>query len=360
MKNPLLGDSELPRIDFAHEVVPGLVSVVIPAWKAGTHIGATLRTLGRQSYTDWELVVVEDGSADATREIVASFAAEFPRHRVVYLRHDRSLGPSAARNTGFVEARGQFIALLDADDLWLPDHLAESIGCLEQEGTDIAFSTVILSDHASGMPFGIWGPTNHELVDFPRNLMNRCFIVPSATVLRRRVLEDVGGWHLGLRCAEDVFYWLSCARAGKTFSYLPGVRCIYTKNRSDSATQRIAQTMTSFAWVVESFLVDAADRPVPMSDRAAARRIADAYHNAALSHLKGSRHRDPSADPRLAYACALKAWRAKPLRFRYPLLMLWAAVRAALTVRRGQPQPQSDTRPELAPTLASPRKRAAA
>ena len=356
MQNPLLGDSELPRIDFAHEAVPGLVSVVIPAWKAGTHIGATLRTLGKQSYTDWELVVVEDGSADATRRIVASFAAEFPRHRVVYLRHDRSLGPSAARNTGFVEARGQFIALLDADDLWLPDHLVESVSRLQQDQTDIAYSTVILSDHASGMPFGIWGPTTHELVNFPRNLLNRCFIVPSATVLRRHVIEDVGGWHPGLRYAEDVFYWLSCSRVGKTFSYLPGVRCIYTKNRSGAATQRLAQTMTAFAWVVESFLVDAADRPVPMSDRAAARRIADAYHTAALTHLQGSRHRDPSVDPRLAYACALKAWRAKPLRFRYPRLMLWAAMRAALAGRRCQPQSQPEAVPGMAPT----RKRAAA
>ncbi len=356
MKNPLLGDSSLPRIDFAHEVVPGLVSVVIPAWKAGTHIGATLRTLGKQSYIDWELVVVEDGSADATRQIVARFAAEFPRHRVVYLRHDRSLGPSAARNTGSAEARGQFIALLDADDLWLPDHLAESIGCLEQERTDIAYSTVIMSDYASGMPFGVWGPTTRELANFPGNLLNHNSVVPSATVLRRHVLEDVGGWHLGLRYAEDVFYWLSCARAGKTFSYLPGVRCIYTKNRSGAATQRVAQTITSFAWVVESFLLDAADRPVPMSDRAAARRIADAYHTAALIHLRGSRHRDPSADPRLAYACSLKAWRAKPLRFRYPLLMLWAVARAALTGRGGQPQSQ----PEAVPVLTPERKRVAA
>lgn len=356
MKNPLLGDSGLPRIDFAHDVVPGLVSVVIPAWQAGTHIGATLRTLGRQSYTAWELVVVEDGSADATRKIVANFATEFSRHRVVYLRHDRSLGPSAARNTGFAAARGQFIALLDADDHWLPDHLAESVGCLEQKRTDIVYSSVILSDHASGMPFGVWGPAPHELANFPRNLLNRNSVVPSATVLRRHVLEDVGGWHPGLRYAEDVFYWLSCAKAGKTFRYLPGVRCIYTKNRSGSATQRLAQTMTSFAWVVESFLLDAAARPVPMGDRAAARRIADAYHTAALTHLQGSRPRDPSADPRLAYACALKAWRAKPQRFRYPRLMLWAAACAVLTGRRGQPQPQ----PEGVPVLAAERKRVAA
>ena len=356
MKNPLLGDSELPRIDFAHAIVPGLVSVVIPAWKAATYLGATLRTLGRQSYTDWELIVVEDGSADTTRQIVASFAAEFPRHRVIYLRHDRSLGPSAARNTGGVEARGQFVALLDSDDHWLPDHLAESVGCLERDQTDIAYSSVIMSDYASGIPFGVWGPTTHEIVNFPRNLLSRNSVVPSATVLRRQVLEDIGGWHLGLRYAEDVFYWLSCARAGKTFSYLPGVRCIYTKNRSGAATQRRAQTTTSFAWVVESFLLDAADRPVPMSDRAAARRIAGAYHTAALTHLQGSRHRDPSADPRLAYACALKAWRVKPLRFRYPLLMLWAAACAALTGRRGRPQPQ----PETVPGMAASRKCSAA
>jgi GT2 family glycosyltransferase len=354
MKNPLLSSSDLPRVDFAHEIVPGLVSVVIPAWKAATHIGATLRTLGRQSYADWELVVVEDGSADATQQIVADFAAEFPRHRVLYLRHDRSLGPSAARNTGFAEARGEFVALLDADDHWLPDHLTESVGRLEQDRTDIAYSTVIMSDYGSGIPFGVWGPTADDLASFPRNLLGRNSVVPSATVLRRQVLEDVGGWYLGLRYAEDVFYWLSCARAGKTFSYLPGVRCIYTKNRSGSATQRLAQTMTSFAWVVESFLADPADRPVPMSDRDAARWIASMYHAAARAHLQGSRHGDPSADPRLAYACSLKAWRAKPLRFRYLRLMIRAAARSAFTGRLDQPQS------EAVPVPAAKRTRAAA
>lgn len=354
MRNPLLGDSDLPRIHFAHEVVPGLVSVVIPAWKAATHIGATLRTLGRQSYGDWELLVVEDGSADATRQIVADFAAEFPRHRVLYLRHDRSLGPSAARNTGFAEARGQFIALLDADDHWLPDHLAESVSRLEQDRTDIAYSTVIMSDYASGIPFGVWGPTAEDLVSFPRNLLGRNSVVPSATVLRRQVLEDVGGWHLGLRYAEDVFYWLSCARVGKTFSYLPGVRCIYTKNRSGSATQRLAQTTTCFAWVVEAFLADPADRPVPMSDREATRWIAGMYHAAARSHLHGNRSGDPSADPRQAYECARKAWRAKPLRLRYLRLMIRAAARSAFTGRLDQPQPAA------VPPSSAERRRAAA
>jgi hypothetical protein len=354
MKNPLLGDSDLPRIDFAQAVEPGLVSVVIPAWKAETHIGATLRTLGRQSYADWELIVVEDGSADATRQIVADFAADFPGHRVRYLRHDRSLGPSAARNTAFAEARGQFVALLDADDHWLPDHLAESVGRLQQDRTDIAYSTVIMSDYGSGIPFAVWGPTAEDLASFPRNLLGRNSIVPSATVLRRQVLEDIGGWHVGLRYAEDVFYWLACARAGKTFSYLPGVRCIYTKNRSGSATQRLAQTTTSFAWVVESFLADTPDRPVPMSDREAARWIAAMYHAAARTHLHGGRTGDPSADPRLAYECARKAWRVKPLRFRYLRLMIRAAARSALTGRLDQPQPAA------VPVLSAERKRAAA
>jgi hypothetical protein len=355
MKNPLLGGPTLPRIEFLHEVVPGLVSVVIPAWKAETHIAATLRTLGRQSYADWELVVVEDGSADDTRQIVAGFAAEFPGHRVRYLRHDRSLGPSAARNTGFAEARGQFVALLDADDLWLPDHLADSVGRLEHAGTDIAYSTVIMADYGSGIPFGVWGPTAEDLACFPRNLLGLNSILPSATVLRRQVLADVGGWHLGLRYAEDAFYWLACARAGKTFSYLPGVRCIYTKNRSGAATQRVAETTTSFAWVVELFLADPAARPLPMSDREAARWIAGIYHAAARYHLKGCRTGDPSADPWLAYQCAFKAWRVKPLRFPYLWLMLRAEARSAVSGRRDRPPP-----PEAVPAPTADRRRAAA
>jgi GT2 family glycosyltransferase len=345
MKNPLHSGQHLPRIDFANEPVSGLVSVVIPAWKAETHIAATLRTVGKQSHADWEVLVVEDGSADGTRRIVSDFAADFPRHRIRYLRHDRSLGPSAARNTAFAESRGEFVALLDADDLWLTDHLAESVDWLRQERSDIVYSTMIMSDYSSGMPFAVLGPTNEELQQFPRNLLGRNSIVPSATVLRRQVLEDVGGWHPGLRYAEDACYWLACARAGKKFSYLPGVRCIYTKNRSGAATQRLAQTITSYAWVVESFLADPADRPLPMSEREAARWIADMYRIAAQLHLKGKRHADPSADPRLAYECALKAWRAKPFRLRHVRLLLRAAILSTLAGRIDLPEPEEETSP---------------
>ena len=353
MTNPLLLGRDLPRISFAREAVPGLVSVITPAWHAETHIAATLSSLGRQSYADWELVVVEDGSADSTERLVADFAAAHPRQRVRYLRHDVNRGPSAARNTGFAQARGQFIALLDADDSWLPDHLAESVGCLEREGSDIAYSAVILVDDRTGIPFGACGPTVDDLACFPLNLLARNCVLPSATVLRREVIRDVGGWNPRLRCAEDAFYWLACARAGKRFSYLPGVRCVYTKNRAGAATQRVAQTAMSYAWVVEAFLADPAGRPWPVGDREARRRIADIYHAAARHHLKGGRRGDASADPRLAYACALKAWRFQPLRLRSLRLLLRAAVRAALAGRSASLLPADPAAPATDRSLAA-------
>jgi GT2 family glycosyltransferase len=345
MINPLLGGPDLPRILFKHEAVPGLVSVIVPAWKAGSHLAATLRSLGRQSYPDWELVVVEDGSADATRQIVGEFAVSWPKHRIHYLRHDHSLGPSAARNTGFAAARGQYVALLDADDQWFPDHLAESIVRLEDDRSDITYSAVIMVDDESGRPLGSWGPTPADLACFPRNLLGRNSVVPSATVLRRTVLEEVGGWHLGLRYAEDVFYWLACAKAGKTFSFLPGIHCTYTKNRRGSATQRLAETTTSFAWVVESFLADPASRPLPMGDREATCWIADIYRAAARTHLHGWRHGDHSADLRLAYACAVKAWRVRPLRFAAFWLLVRTAAQSALAGRQAAPQPPETRAP---------------
>lgn len=342
MTNPLLGGSELPRIPFARESVPGLVSVVIPAWNAGSHLAAALGSLGGQSYSDWEVVVVEDGSADATRQIVADFALRFPRHRIRYLRHDRRLGPSAARNTGFAAAHGQYVALLDADDRWLPHHLAESVGRLEHERSDIAYSAVLMIDDRSGRPLGVWGPTAADLACFPRNLLGRNSVVPSATVLRRTVIEEVGGWHVGLHHAEDVFYWLACARAGKRFDFLPGIHCLYTKNRHGAATERRAETTTAFAWVVESFLADPAGRPVPMNDREAARWIAAGYRAAARTHLHGRRRGDQSADPRLAYACSLRAWWARPSQVRAVWLLVRAAARAALAGRQAAPPPRQE------------------
>lgn len=115
------------------------VSVIIPAFNAGAFIGATLESVFAQEIDGCEIIVVDDGSTDRTPEAVAPYA-----DRVRYIRQENG-GPSRARNRGILEARGKFIAFLDADDLWDKDKLSRQIAFLEKHaGVGFCFSDGIL------------------------------------------------------------------------------------------------------------------------------------------------------------------------------------------------------------------------
>ncbi len=101
------------------------VSVVMPAYNAARTIEETIRSVFGQTYTDWELLVIEDGSTDATPQIVSRLAAEDTRLRV--LRNETNRGAAGSRNRGVEEARGEWVAFLDSDDLWRSDKLEKQL-----------------------------------------------------------------------------------------------------------------------------------------------------------------------------------------------------------------------------------------
>src|SRR5215467_10383964 len=106
------------------------VSVIVPAYKAGKYIEATIRSVLAQSWRDFELIVVDDGSPDDQEEIVKRLATEDNRIRYV---KQQNAGVSAARNNGYELSKGKYLAFLDADDTWLNDNLSRKIELLERD-----------------------------------------------------------------------------------------------------------------------------------------------------------------------------------------------------------------------------------
>lgn len=102
-----------------------LVSIIMPAYRAESTIGESIKSVILQTYPAWELLVADDCSPDNTAEIVASAMAHDPR--IVLLRGTKNQGPAQARNRALSHARGRWIAFLDSDDVWLPDKLERSI-----------------------------------------------------------------------------------------------------------------------------------------------------------------------------------------------------------------------------------------
>ncbi len=302
----------MEAISFEHDQTKNLVSVVIPTYQGERFIGEALASVGSQSYAPWEVVVVDDGPSGPTQRIVEDFARRHPSHRVSYSRNDRNFGAAHTRNVAFAKARGEFVALLDADDRWLPDHLTVSAEALQDSSLDIVYSTALMIEDQTNLVLGTWGPYADELADFPQSLLGRSYVTPSATVLRRQVLHDVGPWNAGLRYCEDFDFWMRCVAAGKQFRYVGGCRCLYRKNHEGATTQRLCGTMEEVAEVTERYM-HATGRMASEGPRYAAK----AYARAGRLHAKADPLRDPSADPSRSPRLMIKAWRLRPAHVSY-------------------------------------------
>ena len=192
-----------------------LISIVIPAYNAGAHIEAALRSIADQRGTfETEILVVDDGSTDDTRARAESFAG-------VRVITQTNAGPSAARNRGVAESSGDLIAFLDADDLWTPEKLQIQLRLLEaQPRAGLAFGDCrrfsgggerprTLFEEA-GLDEAFWG--GPDLVADPyAKLIALNFIPTGSVLLRRSCLEAAGGFDESMRRVEDLDLWLRLA-----------------------------------------------------------------------------------------------------------------------------------------------------
>ena len=178
------------------------VSVVIPAWNAAATIGATLASVLAQTRPADEIVVIDDGSSDGTAAIVEALAS---RHAALRLVRQENAGPMRARNRGVAETTGDYVAPIDADDLWANDYLADMAAALERTGAGFAYALYRLIDAddrvlRDGFDFGVEGfaRSRHWFVNFVGN--------GSAAVFRRDALLVAGGYDEATRAwggAED-------------------------------------------------------------------------------------------------------------------------------------------------------------
>ncbi len=176
-----------------------LVSVVIPSYNRGHTIAACIDSVLAQTLQDFEIVVVDDASADDTRAQVA--AIRDPRLR--YIAHERNRGGAAARNTGVQAASGDFIAFLDSDDTWAPRKLELQIACLGERGPEygVAYTWFIGRDK-DGQEVS---RSDHSLDGWVSDALLVANYVGtfSSIVVRRDLLERVGGLDEELRSCQD-------------------------------------------------------------------------------------------------------------------------------------------------------------
>lgn len=194
-----------------------IISVIIPAYNAARYIASAIDSALAQAYPAVEIIVVDDGSTDATPIILHPY---WQAGKIIYIRQENK-GLAAARNAGIEVSSGNYIALLDADDLFLPEKLERQVAYLDAHPdcgisycglwhfNDVAPEKMLTLDY-----------TYYSGADVFPALLKKNFINPLSVVIRRSVFKTVGYFEESLRHSEDWDFWVRAAYAGIRFNYL--------------------------------------------------------------------------------------------------------------------------------------------
>jgi len=134
---------------FPDQVSNDLVSIITPSYNSEKFISQTIESVLSQTYKNWEMIIVDDCSTDKSREIIEEYTRKDNRIKLIKL--DKNRGPAIARNRAIEEAKGRYIAFLDADDLWLPNKLEKQINFMKENNLEFTYSGYMLIDEENNV-----------------------------------------------------------------------------------------------------------------------------------------------------------------------------------------------------------------
>ncbi len=192
------------------EITP-IISVVITAYNGEKFIKEAVDSVLNQTFNDYEIIVVDDGSSDKTQSILKEY-----KNKIRYF-YQNNAGTASARNCGIREAKGEYIAFLDQDDIYLPNKIEKCLDYFRlHKECGLVYSDMFVADQ-DGKAIYNWLTTKKYFSEgyIYENLLRECFFCPSAAVIRRDILVAVGGFDKEIRGTEDYDLWLRIARHHK-------------------------------------------------------------------------------------------------------------------------------------------------
>lgn len=252
------------------------VSVIIPAYNQGHYLGEAIQSVLDQTYPDFELVVVDDGSTDKTAQVACSFSD--PRVRYI---HQENRGLSAARNTGILRSSGEYLTFLDSDDLFVADKLETLLNAMQRDPSlgFVAGQAVLIDEN--GLPLGKVFDT--PLPENPVHLLLWNPLHVCSVMLRRDWQQRVGLFDESLRAYEDWDMWLRLARAGCRMGWVAHPVSFYRFHTRQMTRDKERMTTATFA--VLSKIYSDPDLPqewLELKDRA----YSNAYLRAAIQAFR--------------------------------------------------------------------------
>lgn len=209
-----------------------LVTIITPTYNREGFIGQSINSVLSQTYPNFELLIIDDGSTDRTQEVVAPYLAD---GRVRFFSQENQ-GQSVARDRGLYEAKGGFVCFLDSDNAWFPDKLEKSLQVFEENpSVDIVYGDYMVID-AEGRELGVNRMKRYSGRITPM-LIHDNFVSMNTTMTRRRCFEEMGGFESNDRLAEDYGLWLRFSTQ-YTFHYLPAVLGFYRVMEDQISTDK--------------------------------------------------------------------------------------------------------------------------
>lgn len=235
-----MGDSNTPK-----------VSIIIPAYNAAPYLEETLNSIFEQTFKDFEIIIVDDGSTDATKDVIDKF-----KGKVRYFYQKNSGAPASPRNVAIKNSKGKYIAIFDSDDIMFKEKLEVSVNILEKNnGVDLIFSNFIqILDGVTEDTAWLDKPHVKKVIDsipqeqleenvysFNRpiyqELLLSNFIGTSTVVCKKDIFDDVGYFDESLIGIEDLDMWLHLCQAEKTFAYSTIPLSYYRKHQGGISRQ---------------------------------------------------------------------------------------------------------------------------
>ena len=219
-------EQQINTDELRQQYKDGLVSIITPAYNAEAYIAETIASVLAQTYTNWEMLIVNDCSQDNTAEIVQSYAAKDKRIKLINLKQNS--GAAAARNTAIQNAKGRYIAFLDSDDLWKKEKLKKQLDFMQQNGYAFTYTSY---EHFKKAKENI-----QNRVQIPKNLNYKQALkgnkIGCLTVMLDR--KQIPNIHFTTQKHEDYILWLNILKQGITAYGIRESLALYRTGNSKS------------------------------------------------------------------------------------------------------------------------------
>lgn len=226
------------------------VTVLMCVYNGARYLDESVASIREQTLRDIEILIVDDGSTDETPAMLARYAVEDPRIRLLHADHQ---GPASARNVGLAQARGRLVALMDADDIARPDRLALQLAFLRQNPDVVALGASAWHIGPRGRRLSVSdaGPASREELGRMRAAHEAVFLITPTVMLHRDTLRAAGGFRPDMVPAEDIDMWTRLAADHTVLSLRERLLQYRIHGRSIS-TSRFFEQMHRFALVQEN------------------------------------------------------------------------------------------------------------